>query len=201
MKKYLEILAKFHVALFISGIVLILLSVTTGLELPIIKNIIPNEDSRDIAFGGGLLIILIAVAVYLLDKKFTPSVPASATTAGTGNGGETKKKFNKSEITGSQRELLNFIETQFIQYGVVGQETIEKRFEKIIPSELFYRLETLCYQGFLSKETAAIINKRQRFSYRCSEEYCQAYDIKIQADWLSATNSGMTPPPYTPPKR
>jgi hypothetical protein len=202
MKKYIELLAKFHIALLTIGVILILLSVTTGLELPIIKNIIPDENSRELAFGGGFLIIVFAIIIYLFEKKHAKTEEQPIiTTTGTGNGGDTKKQFNKSEITSSQRELLNFIEEQFIQYGVIGQETIEKRFEKIAPSELFYRLETLCYQKFLVKETAAIVNKKQRFSYKLSKEFCDAYDIKVQPEWLSSTNSGLTPPPYTPEKR
>lgn len=196
MKKLLELFTKFHVALFIFGFILVLLSVTTGLELPIIQNIIADDNSRILAFGGGLGIILASIIVYLFDKSRikTPEVPVVVVT-GTGDGKpepEEPKLPSRSGLTGTQREILNFIEAQHIQFGVVGQNALEEKYCKIGKSELYYRLEALMYQGFLKKSSAGLEEGKQKHLYRLSKEYCKAHNVGFSGSGETTT---LIPPP------
>ncbi len=173
MKKFLELFAKFHVALFIFGFILVLLSVTTGLELPIIKNIIPDSDSRLLAFGGGFGIILASIIIYRLDQS---KIKIQTEIHGTG---DSKPKLpSKSTLSDTQRDILNFLESQYIQHGAVSQTATEEKFTNIGKSELYYRLEVLLYQGFIRKTSGGIEEGKPKHIYKLSKEYCTTYNIE-----------------------
>lgn len=68
-----------------------------------------------------------------------------------------------SQISGTQKQLLDYIKDSG---KAVDQRTMEKRFSLFPTAELFYRLENLRLQGFLSsKETAKDSSGKGMYSF------------------------------------
>lgn len=80
----------------------------------------------------------------------------------------------------ARREALTLTQGNILKYMVrlshagqyVAQNTLEREFNQMRNSELFYRLECLRLLGFLeSQKTGQNVAGSDRFSYRLSEDY------------------------------
>lgn len=177
MEKLLQLFTRFYLAIAILGFILILLSVSTGLKLPGLEEIVPDSASRIIALSAGMVLIVLSIIIYIVETKKKGNTMILKKDEGTGDGG--KKKFNKNDLTETQIKLLYEIELYCIEHGVISQKTLETKHKQMHGAELYYRLECLILQKYLSKDSAGIENNIKRFIYKLSDEYCAQSGIKI----------------------
>ena len=177
MEKLLQLFTRFYLAIAIFGFILIILSVSTGLKLPGLEEIIPDSASRIMAFSAGIILIILSTIIYYIEMKKKGNTLILKKDEGTGDGG--KKKFNKSDLTETQRKLLYLIELYCIEHEAISQKALETKHKQMSCTELYYRLECLILQGFLSKESAGIEDNIKRYIYKLSSEYCAQSGIII----------------------
>lgn len=74
----------------------------------------------------------------------------------------------KGGLTPTQKELLDYLEQESKKRASIPQ----KDFELVrITASAYWRLETLCYLGFMEKEVTGDRGGKQTFNYRLSPEY------------------------------
>jgi PleD family two-component response regulator len=64
-----SVINKYHIILTILGFILILLAVTSGFKLPVVENIIPNEDLRCYSLVSGFVLILLGMVSYFITTR------------------------------------------------------------------------------------------------------------------------------------
>lgn len=187
MEKLLQLFTRFYLAIAILGFILILLSVSTGLKLPGLEEIVPDSASRIISLSAGMGLIALSTIIYYIEtkKKGNTMILKKNETEGTGDGG--KKKFNKNDLTETQRKLLYEIELYCIEHEAINQKALEQKHKQMHGAELYYRLECLILQGYLVKDSAGIENSIKRYIYKLSDEYCLQSGIKINRDDPNST--------------
>ncbi len=79
----------------------------------------------------------------------------------------------KNELTNSQKEILNWLEMELERRDAVPQRDFKNiTFDNKVIASDYWRLESLCLLGFLSKEIIEYYQgKTPRYAYRLSEEY------------------------------
>jgi hypothetical protein len=78
----------------------------------------------------------------------------------------------REALTQTQGRILKFFSNRSYAGQYVNQDVLEKQFDQIKPSELYYRLEHLRLLGFLdNQKTGQDENGADQFSFRLSENY------------------------------
>ena len=166
---------------FILGALLILIGVTTGLEVPLLKQLAPDVDFRWVSLAIGLVFALLSVLIYYRPPKSTKvshTVPLSSAVSD-----EAMSKFSvrKSLLSDSQGHILSFFEKESLDRSFnsyIDQTTLEGRFAQYGKAELFYRLEYLRLIGFLEGQALGKdIYGIDRFLYRLSSAYAEELGV------------------------
>jgi len=114
-----------------------------------------------LAFAAGLIVG--GGLVYAL----RPGSKSSDSGAGDSSGEEPSWWLRRKGLSGSQLQILQFIETQ----GDTNLQAVQKRFGKVPDRELFYRLEQIHLLGFLEKERAD-----NEVIYKMTPDYAEAVE-------------------------
>ncbi len=164
---FTKVLDKFQhpigLLLFVLGAILILLSVSQGLKIPGLENIVSEPSYRVTSLVIGSLLVLLSVVVSLKEPKL-PSDLAN----------ELSKPIaeRRAKISDTQEAILRYIESQAPtpQSGIT-EASIANRFN-MSGSEVYYRLEHLRLLGFTVKEGPG--GKGNNY-YRLSPAYRKAF--------------------------
>jgi hypothetical protein len=164
---FTKVLDKFHhpigLLLFALGAILILLSVSQGLKIPGLENIVSEPSYRVTSLVIGTLLVLLSVAVALKG----PKLPLDLAT-------ELSKPLaeRRAKISGTQEEILRYIESRTpTPQSNMTEASIAKRFN-MSGSEVYYRLEHLRLLGFIVKES---LGGKGNNYYRLSPAYRKAF--------------------------
>jgi TIR domain len=76
----------------------------------------------------------------------------------------------KERLSPSQRDILDYLETESLRRGSVPQQDFEAKFASLGKS-IFWRLEALCYVGFVAKEVTNYRSGTPTYNYSLSDEY------------------------------
>jgi hypothetical protein len=145
------------IILGILGAILIFLVTTSGVNLPVLAQLTPNQSTR--WFAGVLGVALLAAAVYVQYRPPSPrsgGVEAAASQATALLPTEVTATFAEREtnVSPRQREILDAIFYSTPGMDSIGQEEIEQQFPGIARTELYYRIEQLRLLGFVQRERA-----------------------------------------------
>ena len=113
--------------------------------------------------GGG-------VAALVL-RRGKPTVAAAAAAPQKAYTDDTQWLLKKQDLSGSQRQILEFIESS----ARTSIQAVQDRFTKVPDRELFYRLEQLHLVGFIDKERDG-----DEVIYSLSDAYKSA--VQVPAD-------------------
>ena len=153
---------------FLLGVLLILLGVSTGYDVPVLKKLSSDASYRFISFVTGVVCCAVSILIYyrppksLLIDKATP-VPD-----------ELKSNYvvRRASLSERQGQLLSFLQLKTSLKQYLDEEQIGIKFNRYSKTELFYRLEQLRLLGFLERQ---IVGQNQdgtdRFAYRISVAY------------------------------
>ncbi len=162
---------------FALGAVLLLLGVTTGLDLPVLRQLTPDVRYRWVSLASGAAFLLLAVFLYYFPPKpvslVRPKLEGEAST-------DTIERFarlEQNDITSpTQRRILALMLEAVSADQIRSADEIRKRIREKIDTlrkssdaELYYRLEQLFWMGFLTKKTIG----RDNFLYGVSGSYQQ----------------------------
>ncbi len=168
-----KLLSRLDILFALAGTLLVLLGVTTGLQVPWLERLVPIENLRWVAVGVGCLFAILAVAVKLLPPKEHSAVSSSSDHEKTDF--QTRHKL----IGNTQNEILGVIVEKAPH--MVNEKDIRERIRARIPalnkasdSHLYYRLEQLWLMKFIRKEGLG-----NAYLYGLSPEY-QAYRASKQ---------------------
>lgn len=152
---------------FLLGALLIILALTTNLNLPVIKGVAPYAEYRLASLVLGIIFVLLATLLYYLPLQAGTAIPNELRMS----------LFERRDklLSNTQREILDFIERRTLSNNKgLTQEAFEQQWTNRNPSETYYRLEQLCLLGFLEKEEVGQSpNGIPRFIYRLSANYEQ----------------------------
>ena len=76
----------------------------------------------------------------------------------------------RERLTKSQRDILDYIASEATWRASVSQKDCEAQF-KGAPDAIYWRLESLCYLGFLEKEVTNRVGTIPTYNYRLTKEY------------------------------
>jgi len=166
---------------FLLGAILLLLGLTTGFEIPFLKQLAPALEYQGISLILGGICLLVSILIYYKPpKKKSPDDKLGSRKTGD----ELPASFfaRKALISKTQKELLSFIEKK----KSVPSSDIGITFKNIGEKELFYRLEQLRLLGFIEKKTIGkpedtMIDNLQVFSL--SEKF--EAEITNNIGWIS----------------
>ncbi len=166
---------------FILGALLILIGITTGLEVPVLKQLASDANFRWVSLAIGLVFVLLSVLIYYRPPKSTKvtyPVPLSSAVSAEGM---SKFSVRKSLLSDSQGHILSFFEKESLDRGFnrfIQQNTLEDRFAQYGKAELFYRLEYLRLNGFLEGQALGKdMHGIDRFLYRLSSAYAEELGV------------------------
>ncbi len=156
---------------FTLGALLILIGVTTSLEVPVLQQVVPDVNFKWVSIVLGIVSVAVAVFLY-----YRPPVESSSleTVRGTFIPGELTKNFTsrRISISQSQARFLRFAEFEGHSGSPVSQDRFEDKFNQYSKSEIYYRLEHLRLLGFLEKDAIGTDSHGfARFTYRLSPAY------------------------------
>lgn len=157
---------------FVLGAVLILLVITTGFEVPLLKRIAINPGSQIYALIIGPLCLIISVWLSFKSSSMRKVQGLAHHLDGVLLAELTLPILaRESQITDTQRRIL-----KYVQDGKkVNLSGIQNSFPKMASGELFYRMEHLRLLGFLERDILG--QDRQDWSlivYRLSQNYKSA---------------------------
>lgn len=151
--------------LFILGTLLIFLALTTSLNLPGVKGVVPYADYRIVSLVLGIIFVLLATLLYYLPLQRRTTIPDEFRM--------TLFERRDKLLSTTQKDILSFIEAKTANNDRgLQQEAFEDKWRNRSRSETYYRLEQLCLLGFIEKEEIA--NSPEgipRFIYRLSSDY------------------------------
>jgi hypothetical protein len=148
-----------HLSLFVLGVVLILLGLTAGLDLPVVKSVSSTGGARAVSVALG--VAAVAVAFVRADRR--PAVAADPSP-------DLARVF--TTLSFGQQRLLGIVRMACAATGVAGQDALERAAKPMSWSagEVYYRLENLVLLGFLEKHPAGENSAGMtRFTYRQTE--------------------------------
>jgi hypothetical protein len=156
-------------AFFVLGALLILLGITTSLEIPGLKHLVADPSFRWISIAFGFCLLLIALFIAYRPPP-QPEVLQDA-----GNlpiPEDLKKSFTakRDSLGDRQTQILNFVISEATRYGSVSYETVARKFNSLSGSEVWYRLEYLRLLSFIEKGGENV--------YRLSKAYEQERENK-----------------------
>jgi hypothetical protein len=164
---FTKVLDKFHhpvgLLLFALGAILILLSVSQGLKISGLENIVSEPSYRVTSLVIGSLLVLLSVVVSLKE----PNSPSDLAT-------ELREPLAKrrAKISGTQEDILRYIENHTpTPQSSVAEASIAKRFN-MSGGEVYYRLEHLRLLGFIAKES---LGGKGNNYYRLSPAYRKVF--------------------------
>jgi len=153
---------------FLLGGLLILLGVSTGFDIPLLKKLAPDTNYRVACLAIGGVCCLVAIIVYYRPPK-NESIRNSASLPD-----DLKLNFTarRASLSEKQGRLLYLVEYEGHSGDYVSQDTLQEQFNEYSLGELFYRLEQLRLLGFLERQTVGQ-NKdhTDRYSYSLSTTY------------------------------
>ncbi|MBD2451270.1 hypothetical protein H6G76_29925 [Nostoc sp. FACHB-152] len=133
---------------FLLGTLLIFLALTTSLNLPGVKGVVPYADYRLASLVLGILFVLLATLLYYLPLEGVRDIPDVFRMTLF----ERRDKF----LSTTQKDILSFIESNTVNDNRgLHQEAFEDKWRNRSRAETYYRLEQLCLLGFLEKEEIA----------------------------------------------
>jgi hypothetical protein len=135
-------------AFFAFGALLILLGITTGLEIQGLKQLAADPQFRWISIASGLCLLLVAIFI-----AYRPPAEPVLHNANWPIPEDLKKSFTaKRDSLGTrQTQILNFVISEAIRYGSVSHDTVAKKFNQLSGSEVYYRLECIRLLCFIEK--------------------------------------------------
>lgn len=166
---------------FLFGAVLILLGLTTGLDIPILKRVVTNPDYRVITLILGVVCLVASVILYRCgQEKSTRRTSPNAHSTGT-IGSEIPAELilpilvRLTQITDVQRRVLRFIEVK----RELSMAVLIREFSDMQGAELYYRMEQLRLLGFLTRQRLGDDESDpSTLIYRLSEEFrCAIEDM------------------------
>jgi hypothetical protein len=177
MSKFLDwVTSKFNHPLsllfFLLGAVLVLLGLTTGLNIPGVQPLVSESNSRWAALILGIILLLASVLLYYRPPASTTVKPPAPEAPVIPE--ELKQNFaaRMDSLSDAQTELLAFIRREGAGRKFVSQDTVEARFIQKGQAELYYRLEHLRLLGFLDRQRFGKNEQGyDRFAYRISDAY------------------------------
>jgi len=133
---------------FLLGVVLLLLGLTTGFEIPVLQQVAPALEYQGVSLVLGVICLMFSLVVYY---KPPPKKQSDYKSRNEKTTIELPVSFfaRKALISKTQTELLHFIENQ--KSTLISD--IQIIFTDIATKELFYRLEQLRLLGFIEKKT------------------------------------------------
>ena len=160
---------------FALGAVLLLLGVTTGVDLPVLKKLTPEANHRWISLASGAGFLLLAVLLYYFPRK---SISIVSSGLDRESSADNTARFGRLEqdylISRTQQVILTIMVEIAGGDALVRVEEIRQKIRKNIDSlsgssdpELYYRLEQLLWMGFLRKKTIG----RDNHLYGVSDAY------------------------------
>ncbi|GBE92673.1 hypothetical protein [Nostoc cycadae] len=152
---------------FLLGALLIILALTTNLNLPVIKGVAPYAEYRLASLVLGIIFVLLATLLYYLPLDAGKAIPNEFRMS----------LFERRDklLSTTQKDILSFIEAKTTNNNRgLQQEAFEQKWTNRSRSETYYRLEQLCLLGFVEKEEVAKSPEGiPRFIYRLSSNYQQ----------------------------
>jgi hypothetical protein len=79
-------------------------------------------------------------------------------------------RVRKERLSGSQRELLDYLEAQSVRRASIPQHDLETEIGARFKS-VYWRVESLCSLGFIDKEVTDFKGEIPSYNYRLSDEY------------------------------
>jgi hypothetical protein len=76
----------------------------------------------------------------------------------------------KEKLPATQKDILDYLETESLRRASVPQQDFEAEFASRVRS-IYWRLEALCYMGFVAKEVTNYRSSTPTYNYRLSDEY------------------------------
>ena len=163
---WIDVLLRLRIELLFTGagVLLILLGVTMGFEVPFLKKLIPFPDFRWVAVAVGCFLALLAFLIILFSRTRTKPLPVISPPGG--------EDFEEKHlmIGDTQNKILGLIIEKDPQ--MVNEKEIRKKIKENIPklkassnAHIYYRLEQLWLLKFIKKE------ERGYFLYGLSPEY------------------------------
>ncbi len=162
----------FSLLFFLLGAVLLLLGLTTGLNVPGLQQLVPDVNFRWIALVLGAILLLGSVLLYYRPPSPAKAAPSNSAMPVTPE--ELRQSFaaRVDALTEPQRQLLSFVRREGLGRRFVSQDTVEARFNQWSKAELYYRLEHLRLLGFLERQRIGTNEQGfDRFTYRISAAY------------------------------
>ena len=160
---------------FTLGAVLLLLGVTTGVDLPGLKKLTPEVNYRWTSLGLGSGFLLSAILLYYFPRKSVAIVSSGLDHQTANHNTERFAHLEQDYFTSRTqlRVLAIMVETAGGD-ALVRLEEIRQKIRRNIESlsrstdpELYYRLEQLLWMGFLNKKTLGPDN----YLYGVSDAY------------------------------
>lgn len=173
MEKILEwVSSKFQNPLsfffFLLGAVLILLGISTGINIPVLQNLVPDPNHRSISLIIGIVSCSLAVLIYYRPPK------GGLIHKGTPIPEELKANFITRRVSLSEQQgrILVFVEKVCYPTYYASQDQIEAQFNQYSQGELFYRLEHLRLLGFIERQKIGNnSDDSDRYAYLLSAAY------------------------------
>jgi TIR domain len=76
----------------------------------------------------------------------------------------------KERLPDSQKEILDYLEAQSLRRASIPQHDLDSEFGARFRS-VYWRLESLCFLGFVDKEVTDFKGDTPRYNYRLSQDY------------------------------
>lgn len=148
---------------FLVGVVLLVLGVSTGIEVPLLKQIAPDGNYRWVAISAGAVFVIVAILIYYFPPKSKDEPKGIQPIPG-----ELTRSFAAriAGVSGKQKDILAFIARENFQGSAVSQDAIVREVQ-LPETETYYRLEQLRLLGFI--ETQRL--DADRLAYRLSSAY------------------------------
>ena len=178
MEKFTEMItSKFKHPLspmfFFLGVLLVLLGVSNGLNLPVLNKLTSDVNFRWACSALGVLCLIASIIIfYLPPKEFDESPRKTSGVIGT-IPKELMMTFSRRRamLSIKQGEILAYLTHKGYGGELISQDVIEKEFSQY-GSGLLYRLEHLRLLGFLVRQKVGKdANGNERFAYTLSPDY------------------------------
>ena len=85
----------------------------------------------------------------------------------------------KERLPASQKAILDYLEAESKGRASVPQQDFEAKFASQVKS-IYWRLEALCYMGFVAKEVTNYRDSTPTFNYRLSDEYYEWRRVHLE---------------------
>jgi hypothetical protein len=193
MEKFTDMITGFKHPLspmfFFLGVLLLLLGVSNGLNLPILNQLASDANFRWACLALGVLCLIASIFIfYRPPKEFEEVTRKTNGVIGT-IPEELTMTFSRRRATLSikQGEILTHLTHKGYGGELIAQDVIEKAFSQH-GSGLLYRLEHLRLLGFLVRQKVGKdANGNDRFAFALSPDYLKEIGEPKEFDRVSVT--------------